>query len=105
MRLLLDECVPRRLRKEFMDTKSQQSNKQVSKGWKTALLKQASELFDVLITVDKTSNINKNKAELPISVLILAAISNRYESLSPLLPKALTVIKQISKGEIIRIEV
>jgi len=106
MRLLLDECVPRRLRKEFIGHEVATIEQAGFKGLKNGkLLKQASELFDVLITVDKNIEHQQNRAELPISVLILAASSNRYESLSPLLPKALTVIKQISKGEIIRIEV
>jgi len=106
MRLLLDECVPRRLRKDFIGHEVTTIEQAGFKGLKNGkLLKQASKLFDILITVDKHIEYQQNKAELPMSVLILAARSNRYESLLPLLPKALDSIKQISKAVIIKIEV
>jgi hypothetical protein len=57
-----------------------------------------------LITVDKNIQHQQNKEKLPIAVLILSAYSNRYESLSPLIPEALRVLEIIKTGEIIILE-
>ena len=106
MKLLLDECVPRRLRRDFVGHEALTIEQAGFKGLKNGnLLRRASEYFDILITVDRNIEHQQNTVGLPISVMILAANSNRYESLSPLIPKALITLEQINTGEIIKIEV
>lgn len=96
MRLLLDECVPRRLKKDFAEHEVLTIEAAGFKGLRNGkLLREARERFEVLITVDKNIEHQQNKSSLPVAVLILSANSNRYESLSPLISKALSALEQI----------
>jgi len=77
MRLLLDECVPKRLRHELPghETKTVQDM-----GWagikNGALLKLADGQFDALLTVDQGIEYQRNLAGLRISVVVMTAASN-----------------------------
>jgi predicted nuclease of predicted toxin-antitoxin system len=105
MNLLLDERVTRRLRRDLTEHNVSTIEQAGFKGLKNgALLEQASSQFDVLVTVDRNIEFQQNRSALPMSILILAAETNRYESLSPLIPKALEALKTIKKGEIVKIE-
>lgn len=105
MRLLLDECAPRRLRRGFpghvVSTIEQAGLKGLKNG---ALLLAASTNFDVLVTVDKNIAYQQNSDGLPMSILILSVNNNRFESISPLLPKALESLESLSGNKIIKIE-
>jgi predicted nuclease of predicted toxin-antitoxin system len=104
MRLLLDECMPTRLKRHLGEHETLTINEAGLKGLKNGkLLRSAGQDFDVLITVDKNIEYQQNKLTLPIAVLILSARSNRYELLLPLMPKALEVINAIKAGEIITV--
>ena len=105
MRLLPDKCLPRRLKRDFIGHEVLTIDEAGYKGLKNGiLLRSACEHFDVLITVDKSIEHQQNKSELPMAILVLSAGSNRYETLSPLIPKALLELEDISAGEIIQIE-
>lgn len=105
MRLLLDECVPRRLKRDFVGQEVLTIDEAGFKGLKNGnLIRSASEFFEVLITVDKNIQHQQNKDNLTIAIIILSAKSNRYESLSPLIPEALKALGNIKIGEIIIIE-
>lgn len=105
MRLLLDECAPRRLRNGFpghaVSTIEQAGLKGLKNG---ALLLAASVEFDVLVTVDKNIEHQQNPDKLPMTILILSVINNRFESISPLLPKALQSLESLTGNKIIKIE-
>ena len=77
MRLLLDECVPARLRRALL---SHQVSTVVIEGWSGIkngkLLALAAASFDAFITVDKNLPYQQNMAALPIAVLVLDAVSN-----------------------------
>lgn len=105
MKLLLDECVPRRLKGDFVDYEIFTIDEAGFKGLKNGdLIGAASGIFDVLITVDKNIEHQQNKDRLPIAMIILSAKSKRYESLSPLISEALKVLENVKIGEIIKIE-
>lgn len=105
MKLLLDECVPRRLKRDFGDHLVSTIEEAGFKGLKNGnLLRAACEEFDVLVTVDKNIEHQQNQAALPMAILILSAYSNRYESISPLIPATLKALSTIDKNEIIKIE-
>ena len=73
MKLLLDECTLRRLRRDLAAHQAFTIEQAGLKGLKNgALLKAASGQFDVLITVDKSIPNQQNLAALGIAVLILA---------------------------------
>jgi predicted nuclease of predicted toxin-antitoxin system len=105
MRLLLDECVPTDLQKEFIGYETLTIDEAGFKGLKNGrLLQSAGEDFDVLITVDKSIEYQHNKANLPIAILIILARSNRYDSLLPLMPKVLETLETIKIKEIIKVK-
>ncbi len=105
MKLLLDECVPRRLKRDFVSCEIFTVEEAGFKGLKNGnLIRAASGVFDVLITVDKNIQYQQNKESLLLAIIILSAKSNRYESLSPLISKALGILQTIKIGEIIKIE-
>jgi predicted nuclease of predicted toxin-antitoxin system len=104
MRLLLDECVPRRLRRDFVGHSVSTVEEAGFKGLKNGqLLSAAAGKFDVLVTVDKNIPFQQNLRALNISILILVAKSNRYQDLKSLAPKALDALKQIQSGETLRV--
>jgi predicted nuclease of predicted toxin-antitoxin system len=72
MRLLLDECVPARLRRSML---SHQVSTVVQEGWSGVkngkLLALAATGFDAFITVDKNLSHQQNTSNLPVAVLVL----------------------------------
>jgi len=104
MKLLLDECTPKRLSLDLTGHDVQTVEEVGLKGLKNgALLQQASRDFDVLITVDQNIPFQQNPANLPIAIVILKARSNRYSDLRTLLPKVLQILPAIRVGEIVRV--
>jgi predicted nuclease of predicted toxin-antitoxin system len=90
MRILLDESLPRSLRGEL----TSHSVKTVAEmGWSAIengeLLRRATEQFDVLVTADQNLQFQQNMDALPISVIVLAARTNRLDDLRPLIPELL----------------
>ena len=88
MRLLLDESVPKRLRRHLP---SHDVKTVVEMGWSGvkngALLALAAKDFDAFVTVDKSLPYQQNLASLPVAVVVLRANSNELPQLLPLLPK------------------
>ena len=82
MRLPLDECVPKRFKRELAshDTRTVQDL-----GWagikNGALLKLADGQFDALLTVDQGIEYQQNLSGLKISVIILMAPSNDVDDI------------------------
>jgi predicted nuclease of predicted toxin-antitoxin system len=104
MKLLLDEYAPRRLKNYFVghgvSTIEQAGFKDLKNG---NLLRAAYGKFEVLITADKNIEYQQNTAALPLAIVILAAASNRLESLLPLIPNALKVPETIKTGDVVRV--
>ena len=104
MKLLLDECAPRRLKNYFVGHDVSTIEQAGFKGLKNGnLLRAADGKFEVLITVDKNIEYQQNTAALPLAIVILAAASNRLESLLPLIPNALKVLETIKTGDVVRV--
>jgi predicted nuclease of predicted toxin-antitoxin system len=106
MRLLLDECLPRKLKSLFVsaghicETVREAGWEGVTNG---KLLAQAELLFDVLVTVDKNLRYQQTFQNRVISVLVLRAKSNHIEDLEPLVPAVLNALKTINPGQVIEI--
>src|SRR5215211_2515659 len=101
MRLLLDECVVRELKKDFA---GHQVSTVVEAGFggleNGELLRAASGKYDVLITVDRNLSFQQNIASLQIAVLVLEGTGITYADLRPLIPKILDKLSVIRSGEI-----
>ena len=104
MRVLLDECLPRRLKRELPghDTKTAPEM-----GWASKrngeLLQLAERDFDVFLTVDGNLEHQQNLARFAIAVIVLIAPSNRFQDLQPLMPRVLTSIARAKRGEALEI--
>ena len=105
MKLLLDECVTRFLKRDLVGHEVQAVEEAGFKGLENGdLLRAATGSYDVLITVDQNLPYQQNVAGLDIAILVLAAKRNSYARLQPLLPRALKALQTIKPGEVIRID-
>ena len=102
MKLLLDECAPKRLRNDFPNHEIRTLDEVGLKGLKNGELLSAavSQGFDALITVDRRMPFQQNLAQLNLALIILVATPCRYEQLKLLVPKALLALETIKPGEI-----
>ena len=104
MRVLLDESLPRDLGKDLTGHEVRTVRQA---GWaglaNGSLLRRAAGQFDVLVTGDRSLEFQQNRADLPISVVVLIAVSNRIESLRPLVPELLQVLARIGPGQILHV--
>ena len=104
MRLLLDECVPKRLKRELPGHEVQTVQDMGWAGIKNgALLKLADGQFDALLTVDQGIEYQQNLSGLSISVVVMLAASNDVDDLRPLLPGVEQALASLRTGETIRV--
>ena len=100
MKLLLDECIDRRLTK---DLEGHEVKTVPQMGWagikNGELLTLAEKEFDVFITVDRNLSFQQNLPKFNIAVLVLHATSNRLADLKPLVPKILSTLPSLTKGD------
>ena len=94
MKVLLDECIPKKL-STFFDNYEVRTVRQLN--WHSlkngALLEKAQHEFDFFITVDKNIPTQLNLLKYDIGLIILAAKSNTILDLQTLVPKILDLIK------------
>ena len=102
MRLLLDECVPARLRRSLP---RHQVSTVVVEGWSGVkngkLLALAAANFDAFITVDKNLPYQQNTTTLPIAVLVLDCVSIELPYLVPLVPALEAALSNLVKGSFV----
>jgi hypothetical protein len=99
MRLLLDECVPTRLRRSLPAHQVSTVVCEVWSGIKIGkLLALAAERFDAFITVDKNLPYQQNTSALPVAVLVLDAVSNELPFLLPLVPALERELSSLKRG-------
>ncbi len=99
MRLLLDECVDRRLAREIVGHDVATVHQMGWTGVKNGkLLTLAAEAFDVLVTVDGNLPFQTRITGLRISVLVLQGRSSRFADLVPLIPELLAAIPSATPG-------
>jgi hypothetical protein len=105
MRILLDECVPRRLRREFSGHDVHTVHEMGWSGKKNGELLQlmAGTSFEVLVTVDQSIRHQQNLQAAGVAVVVLVATSNRLADLVPLVPSALVALGSITPGDVVEI--
>jgi hypothetical protein len=103
VRVLLDECVPRRLKRELVghDVKTAPEM-----GWASKkngeLLALAAGDSDIFLTSDRNLSHQQNLSAFDIAIIVLVARSNRIDELRPLMPRVLEVV-QIAKRRAVTI--
>lgn len=96
MRILLDEDLPRRLGALLIGHEVVTVQRRGWSGIKNGkLLGLAGEHFDVFLTMDGNLEYQQNLSTLPVAVLVIAAVSNRIEHLSPLVPDVLEALNHL----------
>ena len=101
MKVLLDECLPKKLKREieadFVQTVPEA-------GWASKkngeLLRLAEADFDVLLTNDQNMEHQQNLKSFDLAFIVLVAPTNDIADLKPLMPAANEALKTIKSGEI-----
>lgn len=87
MRILLDHCLPKRLKRLFPEHEVATAREA---GWEALnngkLLAEAAKQFDVMLTIDKNIQHQQNLSQLPIAILVIGACDNRLPTLLPFVP-------------------
>lgn len=100
MKLLLDECIDRRLARELVGYEVKTVPQMGWAGIKNGqLLALAESEFDVFITVDRNLSFQQNLPQFNIAVIVLQAPSNRLAALKPLAPKISAILPTAVKGQ------
>jgi predicted nuclease of predicted toxin-antitoxin system len=105
LRLLLDHCVPQRLRDALavhdVSTAAQMQWDRLRNG---ALLAAAAAAgFDAVITVDQNLKHQQNVATLPIAVIVIVSRSNEIDQLTRLAPLVLTALRELKPRRLIEL--
>lgn len=104
MRILLDECLPRKLKREFHGYEVSTVPEMGWSGLKNgALLREMAGIFDVFVTIDGNLQYQQNLTERYIAVVVLNAANNTLVSLLPLMPQVRQHLTTLRPGEIVRI--
>ncbi len=99
MRVLLDECVPRALRKELPGHEVKTVGEAGWAGVKNGeLLQLAAKEFDLLLTVDRNLEYQQNFSAVSIAVIVIHAKSNDVDLLRPLMPAVLAAMSGVKPG-------
>lgn len=102
MRILLDECAPRPLKRELGDYEIRTV---VEMGWSgkkngELLRLMSQEGFTVLLTTDQNLRYQQNLQQAGVAVIVLVASSNRLPDLIPLMPDVRDVLNTIAPGDV-----
>lgn len=96
----MDECIDRRLAKDFVGYDVKTVPQMGWAGIKNGqLLTLVEASFDVFITVDRNLAFQQNLPQFDIAVIVLQARSNRLADLKPLVPKILRTLSIAQKGK------
>lgn len=104
MRVLLDECLPRRLGRLL-------ANHEVKTvpeiGWNGKengdLLSLADGKFDAFVTIDRSLSFQQNITRYSLFLVVLHAKTNRLADLVPLAPDILAALQKAAPGKLIHV--
>jgi predicted nuclease of predicted toxin-antitoxin system len=103
MRVLLDECTPKALKRVLAEAGHECRTVQEA-GWagkkNGELLSVAENDFDVLVTVDTNLRYQQNLAGRKIAIVVLQSSSNRLDHLRQHFPACVQAIEKIKPREI-----
>lgn len=104
MRILLDECVPARLRKIFPSHAVQTVTET---GWRTAkdgpLLTFAEQRFDAFITVDRKLERQVEVSGLRLGIVVARVLNNRLDGFESIFTELNAAVDKISPGQTIQV--
>ena len=104
MRVLLDECLPRRLKRELA---GHEARTVPEMGWASKrngeLLALAVGQFDAFVTADRNLSHQQDLSSFDIAVVVLVARSNRLDDLRPLVPRVLEILPTAKRRAVTKI--
>ncbi len=105
MQILLDECVPKPLKRELTDYDIRTV---VEMGWSGKkngeLLQLMSHAgFTILLTTDQNLRYQQNLQQAGVAVVVMVAPSNRLPDLVPLIPSVRAALDAVVVGEVFEI--
>jgi hypothetical protein len=104
MRILLDECLPRRLRDELAEHEVRTVPEMGWAGKKNGeLLALAAGRFDALLTIDAGIAFQQNVGAAALGVMALSAPNNRLETLRSLMPRVRALLPTVEAGQWMRV--
>lgn len=102
MRILLDECLPRRLTRELVGHDARTAPEMGWAGRRNGeLLSLAEGQFDVFPTVDRNLSFQNQVHRFALSVVVLHAKSNKLGDLRPLRPELLAKLPAVAPGGVV----
>jgi predicted nuclease of predicted toxin-antitoxin system len=106
MRILIDECLPARLKNSFVQSGHECKTVQdlgIANKKNGELLSLADGEWDVLVTNDQNIKFQQNMTGRKISVLVLRANSSRLADLLPLILACRSALASMRAGQVIEI--
>jgi predicted nuclease of predicted toxin-antitoxin system len=106
MKVLIDECVPRRFKSSLLggDRECSTVAEAGFAGKKNGeLLRLAEGAFDVFVTVDQGLEYQQNLTGMKIAVIVIRSRSNRFADLQPHAAACIQALKSIKSGQLVRI--
>jgi predicted nuclease of predicted toxin-antitoxin system len=105
MKLLLDECVPRKLKNHLPGVECQTVPEAGLAGKKNGeLLSRAEQAgFQVFLTVDRGIAYEQNLQHRRIAVVVINSQSSRFDDLLPHAPEILKVLSSIRNGQLLKV--
>jgi len=101
VKVLLDECVDRRL---AADIQGHDVTTVPEAGWAALkngdLLNRAQHEFDAFVTTDRSLPFQQDPSHFSIAVIVLRAPSNRVTDLRRLIPQLLAALPVAKRGEV-----
>ena len=104
MRILLDECLPRKLKRSIVgyDVATVQE-----RGWSSKkngeLLRLMDGTVDVFLTSDQNLRYQQNLATIGFSIIVLVVPDNRLPTLQPLMPQVQSLLDTIRPGTVVEV--
>lgn len=100
MKILLDECVTRKLKTYLPGTEVRTVTEVGLSGYKNGkLLSTAEQLgFDILLTIDKNIDYQQNIGKFNLTLVVFDSIKSNIKYLSPLIPGFLNQLPGFQKG-------
>jgi hypothetical protein len=105
MKILIDECIPRKLKKSISGhdclTVPEAGLAGTSNGQLLSLAEERG--FNVFLTIDKGFEYEQDLSGMSIAVMIVRAKSNQMRDLLPQVPAWLAALRSIKPGELVSI--
>lgn len=106
MRVILDECLPRKLGPLLT---GHEVNTVQRAGWSGIangkLLAKITGQYDAFITVDQNLPAQQNTTSLPFGIIVLRSSTNQLADLRPLVPQILAALVNLKPSQVVKLPI